>query len=103
MDNYLIFSFVRDPFTRVLSSYHEASPGYSFEGLLSEGVSSGKLNVHFRSQTAQLLSITTSTGRRIRLDFVGRLEARRFVVEEPPSVPATQLALIAYFIHMRSH
>eukprot|EP00622_Pseudochattonella_farcimen_P004299 FR739663.1.p1 GENE.FR739663.1~~FR739663.1.p1 ORF type:complete len:219 (+),score=5.93 FR739663.1:64-720(+) len=74
VDNYLIFSFVRDPFTRVLSSYHEASPGYSFEGLLSEGVSSGKLNVHFRSQTAQLLSITTSTGRRIRLDFVGRLE-----------------------------
>jgi hypothetical protein len=74
---YFVMSFSRDPSTRVVSSYQQALTGGGFIGLDQVLVGKGSnvaTNVHFRSQVHQLASVSAS-GRRLPLDFVGRLES----------------------------
>jgi hypothetical protein len=70
-DHYFIFSFVRDPFSRVVSAHHEVNPG-PFTDIL-KGISKMAQNPHYSGQVHQLTRAVFS-GERVRLDFVGKLE-----------------------------
>ena len=70
-DKYFVFSFVRNPFTRVVSIYNEIG-GHGLEQALSGGDKLTK-NVHYNTQT-KLLTRGTKSGTRMRVDFVGHLE-----------------------------
>eukprot|EP00615_Pteridomonas_danica_P007474 CAMPEP_0114330194 /NCGR_PEP_ID=MMETSP0101-20121206/1588_1 /TAXON_ID=38822 ORGANISM="Pteridomonas danica, Strain PT" /NCGR_SAMPLE_ID=MMETSP0101 /ASSEMBLY_ACC=CAM_ASM_000211 /LENGTH=221 /DNA_ID=CAMNT_0001460123 /DNA_START=575 /DNA_END=1240 /DNA_ORIENTATION=- len=93
LEKYLVFSFVRDPLTRVLSSYFEATiPGDKHFGDHLEGYSS---NVHYRSQSNQLLGSQSQSGKPIKIDFIGKIEnfdedwRRLQVAMEPSAVKLT--------------
>ena len=72
MENYFVFTFVRDPFTRVVSAHHEVGVDPFTEILRGHRNRYGE-NPHYLSQTLQITRSSFS-GKRIRLDFIGRLE-----------------------------
>lgn len=72
LDTFFVFTFVRDPFSRIVSQYHQANPHIPFDAM---GTGEGRAsNIHLTSQAGTLVSSGVSSGRRLRLDFVGRLE-----------------------------
>ena len=76
-DRYFVFSFVRDPFSRAVASYHEVGKNGMFGSFAGHLRGDGPFsrNVHYSSQSYQLLSSATRSGRRLRLDFVGHVES----------------------------
>ena len=82
LDSYLVFSFVRDPVVRMVSSHHEASQCSEspittckdFLPLLAGRIGKMQRNPHYLSPAHQLLNMRVRGGRRMRLDWVGRLE-----------------------------
>jgi hypothetical protein len=65
---------VRDPMTRIVSSYHQATNDKSLFKTELEGIGRTPYNVHYRSQSMQLLSGQTKSGKRMKLHFIGKLE-----------------------------
>ena len=72
VEEYLVFSFVRDPFTRVISSHHQVGIEEWTPIITGQKNRVGE-NTHFLSQTGHLTRGTRS-GKRVRLDFVGSFE-----------------------------
>jgi hypothetical protein len=72
VQDYLVFSFVRDPFTRVVSAHHEVG-SEKWTPLVTGLKNRIGENTHFLSQTGHLTRGTFS-GKRVRLDFVGSFE-----------------------------
>ena len=70
--DYLVFSFVRDPFTRVVSSHHQVE-SEKWTPLLTGLKNRVGENTHFLSQIGHLTRGSIS-GKRVRLDFVGSFE-----------------------------
>ena len=77
IDKYFIFTFVRDPFTRMTSSYRQSVPKVIFGGFSAVLVGTAPTNTlsnpHLGSQVS-LIFIPTKSGKRMRLDFVGHVE-----------------------------
>ena len=70
LDRWLIFSFVRNPFTRVVSSYgYSGCTGHSFADVLRRDDCN---DAHMRSQSFELFGPSQRGSPRI--DFVGHLE-----------------------------
>jgi len=101
IDKFLVFTFVRSPFLRAESSYHEAIVAkYDFESVMSHPEL--MMNSHFRVQS-ETIGAVSSSGRPLRVDFVGHIESidldwGRLSVALQPEVshltPAERLALI---------
>ena len=74
-NNYFVFSFVRDPFTRIESSFAQVPFPLGFDDLLS-GASNPPLykNPHYWDQI-RVLTRRRKTGKRLRVDFVGHVES----------------------------
>uniref|UniRef100_A0A7S3NNJ7 Sulfotransferase domain-containing protein n=1 Tax=Aureoumbra lagunensis TaxID=44058 RepID=A0A7S3NNJ7_9STRA len=78
MNNYLVFSFTRDPLARALSSWAEIPATYKpfidvIEGTDPKLRQNPGLNPHWFNQI-NFLTRRTKSGKRLRIDFLGRLE-----------------------------